>query len=399
VTKLTKRICDAAKPRERQFVVWCSELPRFGLRVRETGARVFIVQFRANGRSRVVTIGPYGALTVDQARREARKLLGDVERGSDPAARRDGQREALSVRELAEKWLEQHVTPKLKARSVAEDRRLLDRLLLPALGKRNAADVTRADLSRLHASLAGTPIQANRVLSLASALFNFGERIGVRPEGANPVRGIARYRERRRERYLSAAELTRLGIVLAECERDGAESPEVVGALRLLLFTGARVSEILGARWRDVDTERGVLRLEDAKAGSREVLISAPAFAALDALPRSGPFLIPGREKGRPLVNLGKAWRRIRARADLADVRIHDLRHTTGSFGVSAGLSLYVVGALLGHRQASTSQRYGHLQSDPLRQASDTLGARIAAALDGKPDADVIALPRAKGDV
>lgn len=395
---LTKRICDAAKPRERQFILWCSDLPRFGLRVRENGSRVFIVQYRFNGRTRVVTISPYGVLTVDQARREARKILGEVARGHDPAAERDQKREAPSVAELSERWLEQHATPKLKPRSVAEASRLLERIVLPALGRRRAADVTRQDVSRLHAALADAPVQANRVAALVSALFAFGERIGARAEGTNPARGLERYREERRQRYLSAGELQRLGAVLAAAEESGTETPESIGALRLLLFTGCRVGEVLGLRWRQVDFERSRVRLEDSKTGARDVLLSAPAAAVLASLPRVSEWVIPGRElPGReraPLVNLGKIWRRLRAEAGLEGVHLHDLRHTHGALGVASGVPLNVIGGLLGHRQVTTAGRYAHLQDDPLRQASDAIGARLAAALDGKPDADVVHLPK-----
>lgn len=390
VPKLTKRVCDQAKAAERQYIVWCSELPRFGLRVRESGSRNFIVQYRANGRTRVVTLGRYGPVTADQARREALRVLGEVERGLDPAAKRDQKRESLSVRELAEKWLDQHVRPKSKPTTAAETARLFEKIILPALGRRRVGDVTRADVSRLHASLVKTPVTGNRTLAVLHALFSFGERIGARPEGTNPARGITRYKEESRRRYCSDAELARLGAALADAEHDGTESAEAVAAVRLLLLTGCRKSEILGARWRDVDEERGILRLEDAKAGARDVLLNPPALEVLATLPRSSEWIIPGREHGQPLVNLSKPWRRIRARAGLADVRLHDLRHSHASAGVAANISLHLLGGLLGHRQPRTSARYAHLSDDPLRKASDAIGARLSAALEGKHGAEVV---------
>lgn len=393
--KLTTRYLRTLKAEGRDFKVADSELPRFLARVRASGRIYFGIQYRHGGRFRWITLGAFGPMTADQARREALRLLGEVERGGDPAARRDRQREALSVRELGEKWLEQHVRPKSKPTTTAETTRLLAKIVYPALARRRSADVTRADVSKLHAALHETPVTANRTLALLHALFAFGERIGARPEGTNPARGIARYREESRRRYLSETELSRLGAALAAAEQNGTEAPEVVAAVRLLLLTGCRKSEILGARWRDVDTERGLLHLADAKAGARDVHLSAPALEVLASLPRAGEWLIPGRERGRPLVNLGKGWRRLRDAAGLSDVRLHDLRHSHASVGVAANVSLHVLGGLLGHRQPRTSARYAHLSDSPLRKASDAIGARLSAALDAKPDAPVVPLTSA----
>lgn len=395
VPKLTKRVCDAAKATGKQYVLWDDDLPRFGLRVRESGSRVFIAQYRHHGRTRVVTLGSFGPVTPDQARREALRVLGEVERGSDPALRRDRRREEISVRELGERWLAEHVRPKSKASTAAETERLLAKVIYPALGRRRCGDTTRADVSRFHASLAETPITANRSLSLLHALFAFGERIGARAEGTNPARGVERYPEESRRRFLSDAELARLGAVMLEAEATGTEAPETVAAIRLLLFTGCRKGEILGARWRDLDEERGLLRLPDTKTGAREVPLNPAARAVFDALPRASEWIIPGREHGAPLVNLGKPWRRIRAAAGIEDVRLHDLRHSHASAGVAANVSLQVIGGLLGHRQPRTTARYAHLSDDPLRKASDAIGARLSAALDAKPDAPVVPLTSA----
>ena len=395
MAKLTTRFLRSLKPRERDFKVSDGELPRFIARVRTSGRIYFGVQYRHGGRFRWMTLGMFGPMTADQGRREALRVLAEVERGGDPAARRDKAREAISLRDLAEKWLEQHVRPKSKPTTAAETARLLEKIILPALGRRRVGDVTRSDVSRLHASLVKTPVTGNRALAVLHALFAFGERIGARPEGTNPARGIARYREESRRRYLSDAELARLGAALAEAERDGTESVEAVGAIRILLLTGCRKSEILGARWRDVDEERGLLHLEDAKAGARDVLLNPPAVEVLGTLPRSSEWIIPGREHGQPLVNIGKAWRRIRARAGLSDVRLHDLRHSHASAGVAANISLHLLGGLLGHRQPRTSARYAHLSDDPLRKASDAIGARLTAALEGKPGAEVLRIEEA----
>jgi integrase len=179
------------------------------------------------------------------------------------------------------------------------------------------------------------------------------------------------------------------------------ELPAGVAALRLLIFTGARVSEILNLRWENVDFERGLLRIPDSKTGAKTIQLNAPALELLAKRYEGrgdSRWVIPGEVPGERLVNLGKIWRRVRKRAELEDVRLHDLRHSFASVGAAAGLSLPLIGALLGHRQASTTQRYAHLADDPVRNASELVGARIAAALDGHEDGELVEIrPRITG--
>jgi integrase len=229
-------------------------------------------------------------------------------------------------------------------------------------------------------------------------MLNLTETWGERPANSNPCRNIEKYRERKRERFLSEGELARLGAALAEAEKQVSESPSAVAAIRLLALSGARLNEILTLRWEHVDFERGCLRLSESKTGAKTIHLSPPALALLASLPRieGNPHVLPGMKAGAHLVNLEKPWRRIRAAATLPDVRLHDLRHSFASFGAGAGLGLPVIGALLGHTQAATTQRYAHLAADPLKQASDLIGGRIAAALSngkGAP-ADVVPLKR-----
>jgi integrase len=239
------------------------------------------------------------------------------------------------------------------------------------------------------------PGAANRVLALLSKMFNLAERWGLRPDGSNPCRHVERYRENQRERFLSPEELGRLGDVLRDVERDAIEPPSVVAAIRLLILTGARRSEILRLRWEHVDLERGVLRLPESKTGERVLYLNPPAVEVLSRLEQRGPWVLPTASGTGP-VSLSNPWTRIRDRAGLANVRVHDLRHSFASVGAGAGLGLPIIGKLLGHTQAATTQRYAHLADDPMRQASEVIGQRIAAALDRKPDAEVIDLPRGR---
>ncbi len=403
-TRLTKRVVDALKPDgPKEAFAWDSEAPGFGVRAYPSGRKIFVAKYRTPaGRQRWHKLGPFGVLTVEQARTEARDVLERVRRGVDPSAERAAKRRAPCVKDLAQRFLDEHAVPHKKASSVVSDRDLLRLYILPRLGASAVADVTRDDLAALHRAIGcdsearrGTPTTANRVLFLCSTMFNFAERWGWRAAHSNPTRHVPRFKEVRRERYLSPAELGRLGQTLAACASS--ELPSVIAAIRLLLFTGCRRGEVLGLRWEDVDFERNMLRLSDTKTGPRVVRLNAPALEVLaDLRERRGasPWVIVGGIEGKPLVGLPHAWQRIRRRAGLDEVRLHDLRHGFGSAAVSGGASLYVTGALLGHRNLDTTQRYAHLADDPLRAASEAVGARIAAALNGAPGADVVPLRR-----
>ena len=240
-------------------------------------------------------------------------------------------------------------------------------------------EVRGGDIGKLHFKHRATPYQANRLLALLSKMFNWSGRRGDK----NPCVGVERFPEHKRRRYLSSAELARLGAALTRAEQERLTSPYVIAAIRLLVFTGARLNEILTLRWEHVDLERGSLNLSDSKTGAKTIYLNGAAQRLLSALPRveANPFVVPGERKGKHLVNLEKPWRRIRELAQLPDVRLHDLRHSFASIGAGAGLGLPIIGALLGHAQASTTHRYAHLAADPLRQAADLIGERLSAAM------------------
>jgi integrase len=388
--KLIKRTVDAARPGPRESFVWGNELPGFGLRVFPSGRKTFFVQYRARAQSRTrrYVLGPYGVLTPAEARDLAIEVLAQVRKGRDPSEERRVEAHAPTVADLCARYVKDYAEGRKKPRSVAEDRRLIDDFIKPALGRRKLRAVTRLDIVRLHNSLQHTPYQANRVLAVVSRMFNLAERWGLRPDGSNAVRHVDRFAERKRERFLSEAELARLGKALGDAERAQTENAATVAAVRLLVFTGCRLGEIRGLRWQDVDFERRCLRLPDSKTGARIVPLNAPALQVLADLERGdSPWVIRGRKRGASLVNLGKPWRRIREAARLPDVRIHDLRHSFASVAAGTGHSLVVIGALLGHRQATTTHRYAHLSDDPVRKASERVGARIASAMRAGPPA------------
>lgn len=394
MAKISKRTVDALQPGDRDRYLWDDVQTGFGLKVTPAGRKVFILQYRIGGRAgrtRRLTLGALGKITPDAAREDAKRLLRDVAAGRDPASERDKRKRELSLGAVLDRFLAEHVATKLRSRTNEEYRRLV-RLYVPSsLRARQISDVEQADIARLHHELADKPYQGNRTIALLSILFNWAEKHGLRPAGANPCRHIEKYKEVRRERFLSPQELSELGNALAKSE----QAVFAVSAVRLLLFTGARLSEILTLRWQWIDMERGVARLPDSKTGAKTLYLNAPALAVLNETPQleGNPFVICGEKPGAHLVNLQKPWRSIREAAGLSDVRLHDLRHTFASVGAGGGASLPMIGALLGHSQPQTTDRYAHLASDPLRAASDAIARQIASSLGGVAREAVVARP------
>jgi integrase len=405
-TKLTDRLVRTLPPAEGRdyYILYDGEVSGFGIRVMASGAMSFILTYRFRGRSRRMTIGAFGAWTVLAARKRAAELRRIVDTGRDPMAERNADRDAPLMAELFARYLEEHAAIHKKPRSVAEDWGLIhggrcvvdektktfDRPEKPFNGtlgrffaRTQVAAVTRADVMKFQGALRETPYRANRAQALLSKAMNLAEVWGLRPENTNPCRHVQKYREQRRDRYLTETELTALGETLAK----SGEPSVVVAAIRLLLFTGCRVSEVLGLRWNQVDMKAGTARLDDAKAGARDVHLSAPALAVLSELLVAGDFILGGLSY--PV--LDKAWRRIRGVAGLDDVRLHDFRHTTGTYAGAAGYNAFIVRDLLGHKTLAMTGRYVSRHVDPVKAANEKVSGQIAAAMRGE-GAEVVSL-------
>jgi integrase len=389
--KLSKAVIDATTQSDRDVFVWDDGLPGFGLRVKPSGVKSFLIQYRnREGRSRRCVVGRYGVLTPDEARKEAKALLAGVAKGEDPAEDKKLARSSPTLSSVCDGYLAA-VEGEKKPRSIAEDKRNIEKHAKPALGARKIAGITKDDIEGLHRSMKATPIAANRVLALLSTIFGYAEAKGYRSPFSNPCRsgkkngGIRKYAEKPRERYLSAEELERLGKLLAELERTQMERPETIAAIRLLLFLGARRDEVVDLRWKSVDLDRGMLLLEDSKTGPKTVYLNAPAREVLVSLPRGEPddYVVGGLKGGR-LGGLNHAWQRIRKQADLDDVRLHDLRHSFASVGVGMGAGLPIIGKLLGHSHAATTQRYGHIAPDPAQEIAERIGKSLDAMMKGE---------------
>jgi integrase len=340
-----------------------------------------------------------------------------VAHGRDPAGEKADERGVPTIAELADRFMDEHIKPKRKPASAVFYRDILDRIVKPEIGAAKADKVTRAQVAKLHSKLRSTPFQANRMLAVVGSMYGFAARIGLVREGTNPARKIDKFKEHRRERFLTGEELERLGTAIREAETKGVPwevdetkpkarhlpkaknrftkiGPFAAAAIRLLLFTGCRLREILHLQWEHVDLERGLLFLPESKTGRKTIILNAPALPVLSGLDRLGSYVIPGNDPEKPRADLKRPWDAVARRAGLDGVRLHDLRHTYASFGAGGGLGLPIIGKLLGHTQASTTQRYAHLDNDPLRRAAESIGSRIKAAMDGKASAKVIAMKK-----
>lgn len=393
--RLTKAFIDGIEPADTDQIIWDTTMPGMFLKVTPKGKRSFGIFYRnASGTQRRPKLGNYGQLTVETARKAAGAWFAKVAAGKDPSGDRRASRAAPDLDAVFKRFIEEYAKEHKKPRSIEEDERNYRKHVGPVLGAKKIAEINRSDISKLHGKLGGP--RGNRVVALLSKLFNLCEEWELRPLNSNPCRHLKRYKEQSRNRYLTPAELGRLGAALARAEQLQTEPIEAITAIRLLLFTGARKSEVLTLRWRHVDLDAGELRLDDSKTGRKTIHLPAPAREVLAALASgdADAWVFPGAKVGQRLINLQKPWRRIAEEAELPGVRIHDLRHAFAAIGASGGASLYVIGGLLGHAQATTTQQYAHLQSDPLKATAEKIGAEIDASLKGGKANNVTALNR-----
>ena len=379
--RLTKRSVDALKANGSDAVYWDGDLTGFGVRVRRSGRKYYVVQTRVAGKLRWFTIGAHNPLSPDEARGQALQILADAKKGIDPRESRSRRKAEPVMADLCSRFLDEYVPVHCKPSTQAEYRRSVKLFIDPAIGELQVSAIERKDIAALHHGLRDKPYQANRTLGVLSKMFNLAEVWGWRRDGSNPCRHVRRYKEYQRERFLSPEETKRLGEVLREVED---EMPSAVAAFRLLLLTGCRMSEIRDLRWEYVKDD--CLELPDTKTGGRVVPLGPEARAVLSSIPREdgNPWVIAGRLPGSHLTDLQRPWRRIRARAGLSDVRIHDMRHSFASRALALGESLTMIGKLLGHTQIQTTARYAHLARDSIQTAASRITGSIGENLLGE---------------
>lgn len=440
--KLTKAFLDGLRPGAADRFEWDTDVRGFGLRLWPSGRRSWVFKYEHAGRSRRFTIGDAAALALDEARRRAKELRVQVDRGHDPVAMRSEQRAAAlaelgrpTMAELFDRFIA-HTAAKRRASTAAEYERLLGAPVVKrgkdkgqprvgeirrALGDRFVHEVTFGDINALHEAMATRKTLANRCVAILRAAFNFATQLGWRARHTNPCDGVVEYAERRVERYLTAAEYQRLGVVLSEAERVGLPLPPTIAkaraseatkkhrakttagrlapanplgiaALRMILLTGWRKSEVLQLKWEHLHEARGLARLPSTKTGHSDRYLGAPVWELLETVAqltgsRRG-YVFPGMSTRAPYQGLERLWVSVRHAAGLDDVRLHDTRHAAASVAVTEGMSLPVIGALLGHRDTASTARYAHLQQTAQQRAADEVSRVIHEAMTTEASRD-----------
>jgi integrase len=419
--KLSETLVRKALPPARgQTMIWDAEVKGFGVRITPGGSKSFVLDYRAEGRQRRITIGAHPDWKVAAARDTAKNMKREVDHGRDPMGERQAQREAPTVMEMWERYQREHL-PQKSARSQVDERIMWEKIILPRFGKMKVGAIAHDDVDALHrdiTTIRGTPVRANRTVEVLRKAFNLAIRWKWRED--NPASGVRRNQEDKRNRYLNKTEIA----ALARAVNEHSE-PISANAIKLLMLTGARRGEVLGATWEMFDLENGVWTKPSAHTKQRRlhrVPLSGPAIQLLMEMKETAkrraekdgttinPFVFPGAN-GKPLTDIKRTWASVCRKAGLAaqvekkgrdgktmkgkdgkplmvwqpTVRIHDLRHSFASILVSAGASLPLIGQMLGHTQVATTQRYAHLYDDPLRKAAETVGNAISTAAGELP--------------
>ena len=370
--RLSQRSVDALKPRKSTYDIRDRKLKGFGVRVLPSGAKHYFIHCQHRGRRVWKIVGRAGTLGVDEARSRARVMLASIRNGSGAEAATPAAAE-LAFETVADEVFRRYAR-NWKPSTLKVNQGYYRKQILPWFQGRPITDINVQDVRQWFASLHETPVAADRSAPILSVIMRQAEVYGYRPEGSNPCVGIKRYRRQGRERFLSTAEIRRLGEVLVRHEPD---QPQVVAIIRLLLLTGCRKGEIVSLKWRFY--REGKLFLPDAKTGPRTVWLSSAARQILDGLPRKSVWVFPLQRTDSCLtaVTVGWIWRRVRAEADLCDVRLHDLRHTYASIAMAQGETVLTIGRLLGHRDPETTLKYTHLADATVRDAVDVVGATL----------------------
>ena len=377
---LSKRIIDRLSVDDKDAVFWDRDLPGFGIRVYPSGAKVYVVQTRVFGRSKRVTVGRHGKLSADQARKEAARIIARIKAG-EPAPMAEPSA-APTVAALAERYEREYVAMHCKPLTISHYARMLRKHIVPGLGKLLVSEVERKHIMEFQYGLRGMPTVANRAVDILVKMFNLADAWGWRPSGKNPCRFVRRYKvEKHHERFLTPEELSRLGQALDAAPGERLASVHATAAIRLLVLTGCRRNEILGLRWEDLDFEAGEMRLADSKTGARVAPLPPAAARVLAGLSRvpGNPWVFPGKKKGDRQHNINDSWDRVRKRAGLDGVRLHDLRHSFASRALALGEGLSMIGELLGHRKVQTTARYAHLARDSVRASTAKVAESIGA--------------------
>lgn len=412
--KLTKTTVERLETTGKRYEVRDDDVPGFLVRVGTHGSKSFYLMYRAGkGRGapkKRLHLGAFPKITVEQARALAKGKAAAVTLGEDPVAKVQEDKAAVSIADALDTFQDEHVS-KLKPSTITFYEIVIEKHLKPSLGKIRAKNLSYTDIARFHTSMKAAPYMANRCIAVLSVFLNWCELHGYRGKHTNPCKEIKLNKEHKRQEFMGATELAILGETLERMEKtwherkarktkrsSEAEAPDTItphaaAAIRLLMFTGARRGEILSLEWANIDLERGIARLLDSKTGFKVLQLPAPAVAVLKSLPKMSPYVFPADSASGHMVNIKKAWSNLLKQSKLTGWRIHDLRHAFASMMVNSGVSLPIVGKILGHTQASTTARYAHLEENPARKAAEAAAASIAQSMS-KPIGKVIRFPK-----
>lgn len=380
--RITKRLIEAIEPENKDVIIRDSELKGFMCKITPKGKKVYMLYYRLqNGTERRPSIGIHGAVTCDQARDIALNWLSEIAKGNDPSFDKKEIRNTRTSNfaALAERYINEYASIHKKEISIKNDKLFLNNYLISYFDKIPIETLTSQHIEAFHYKMKHKATTSNRCISLLSKMLNLAEKWGIKKDIGSLCRHIDKYPENKREIFLSMTEIERLSAVLKELMLNKTESSSSIAAIRLLLLTGCRLSEILTLKWEYIDIEHHRINFPDSKTGKKTIYISPFVLEVLENLEKmkNNPYVIYGAKEGAHLVNLQKAWKRISKLADLEGVRIHDLRHSFASIGAASGLSLPIIGALLGHSQAQTTARYAHLVGDSLKDAANLIGEKI----------------------
>ena len=376
--KLTKKFIDAQKHNgSAKHIIWDGELKGFGVRLYSTGNKSFVMDYRILNRKTLMVLGSYSKISIDQARKDAKAKFAELAKGVNPLQKRQEERQGSLIKDLCLAYIERHAS---KKKSGKDDISRIERFIIPAWGNLQIINVKRADVVALHIKLGAQGYLANRVYSLLSKMFNLARVWDFVPEEhINPCFGIEKFKEEKRDRFVSQEEFPRLAQAI-----DGELNQTVASAIWLYLLTGVRKGELLTLRWADVALERKEIKLSDTKNGKNHyVPLSNAAIDILNQIPRieGNPFVIIGKNEGQHLVDIDKPWQRIRREAGLEDVRLHDLRRTVGSWLAESGNSLHLIGKVLNHSNQSTTAIYARFGQESVREALEQHGEIISSKM------------------
>lgn len=390
MARITRRTVSSFSLGDRaEAWLWDDELPGFGLRIQRGAKKTYYVQYRTGGRgtaTRRVVLGPDSVLSPEEARKEARTILAQVRLGADPARARNLKRAEPTISALCDRYIREHVEAHNKPNTVAEIRRVVENKIKPHLGSTKLSDLTRAKVKEWHSGMSASPYEANRCLAYLSKLMSLASK-DWELCSENPCIGIKRFPERKRETFFSDADLTRIGTALQEVEALGIYPPSALSVIRFVAVTGLRIGEALALTWEEVDISRSCLNLKDAKAGSRTVPLGNTARLFLKGLDQEGPYVFTGDTVEEPLSHwtVRKLWDKVRERAGMPEARIHDFRHTAGTYAAQTGANAFAVRDILGHRSMSMTCRYVGKSVDPIRSVADVMSRRVDSAMAGRP--------------